>query len=147
MTDPDTGAWTLDLRPQLTQGCENAPDGTSSERRVARDGDRDLVFCGWHVGEGRSHRTTGQLIVNLAPLVIVDIWVTDTGRIVTAETRWSREREDPHKTAAAVHDDPADALKWLRQRARGRLGSVSKEAWRQACSVVTEFADLETERV
>ena len=136
-----TEHWTLNLG--RATDCVNDEDGSASERTVRRDGDLDLVFDGWHV----AHATMDLgAFRNLG----VDVWVTTTGRIVTAETRSTSREGETSRYAAAAHTGHGRAYGWLVDRTGGKVGSlggVSKQAWVQTCRVVAELAGQDRERV
>lgn len=112
--------------------------------RVQRDGDLDLQFSGWKLGEG-SHGVGGGGDSDWNRGVNVRVWLADTGELVTGAHRWTRWQGESDRYTAAVHSSPESALSWLRQDSMdGELGPASKEAWEAACA---EWRGLEGQDV
>lgn len=94
---------------------------------VERDHDLPIQFTGYRVGHGQSNHHKE------APHgTSVEIFVTRSGKIVTAVHQWQREK-DRERFAAAAHSKPEDALEWLKEDGGGYLGKASREAWDDAC--------------
>jgi hypothetical protein len=66
----------------------------------------------------------------------VQIFITGSGKIVTAVYQWQRkEGQERERHKAQVHEGPEKALEWLIGDAEGKLGRSSREAWDMACNV------------
>lgn len=76
----------------------------------------------------------------------VQIFVTGSGKIITAVYQWQRKEgleRERHK--AEVHTDPERALEWLIEDGGGKLGRSSREAWEMACNVEPSLAGHDVE--
>jgi len=128
------------------------PDGVEDfdepgEHRVERDGDRDLQFAGWMLGEGE-HGTGGEVPSDWTRGITVRVFLTTGGRLITASRRWSRWEGASETSSAAAHDSPEAALAWLRGDAsKGKLGPASKDAWEAACAAWPQLAGQDVERI
>ena len=140
---PSTEPWTLDLR--YARYCTNTSDGSSWKHTAQRTGAVDLAFTGWHVGYAEATDATA-----FAPYdwvgIIVRVWVTTTGKIVTGAV-WRARRGDAAEYAAAVHEDAESARAWLVARSELGHGDAGTHAWTMACRVVGEFAGMDVELV
>lgn len=122
------------------------PDGDPQEFRVLRDGDRDLRFTGWLLGEGE-HGTGGNsgFRKDWTRGIVVQIYLTTGRRIVVGARRWSRWQGEGEIHTAEACRTASEALSWLEADSRdGRLGPASKAAWEAACG---RYAGLEGEDV
>jgi hypothetical protein len=96
---------------------------------VERDEQLSLNFVGRLVG-------TNVIDKELPRGTWVRIFVTRAGSLVTSVHQWQRGRGAPRERhVAAVHNTPGEALTWLVEDGKGRLGPASCEAWRMACEV------------
>lgn len=120
--------------------------GEPTDHRVKRDGDRDLSFRGWLLGESE-HGSGGDYPSDWTRGVDVSIYLTTGGNWVTARRSWSSWQGESDSHDAAVHDTPNAALAWLIEDAGGVLGPASKQAWESACDSYPPLRDHETERV
>lgn len=96
--------------------------------RVARSGAKDLQFEGFLLG--RAERSAHRQELDDSGLT-VSVYATVGGKYITHV-----EREDvlgETDSRAAVHDTPEATYAWLVADNRGKLGPVSKHAWREAC--------------
>lgn len=114
--------------------------------RVRRDGDKDLAFAGMLIGTG-DYGTGGQAPCDHTCGTEVEIYLTESAKIVTGVRQWSQWQgeEDVHR--AAVHDHPAGAYEWLVEDCGGTLGRASKEAWEEACENCPALAGADVEEV
>lgn len=120
--------------------------GSPSGLRVRRDGDRDLTFRGWLLGEG-SHGTGSHIQSQCDRGTMVQVYLTTGGRLVTAVYQWTRWQGEHGATRAAAHESADAALAWLVADAGGKLGRASKEAWERACQTYPPIAAAETVEV
>jgi len=119
--------------------------GAPTDVRVVRDGDRDLVFAGWMLGEG-AIGGPGKEPSKWIRSTEVRVWLSASGQLVTGARRWSQEHGlDEPRHAAAVHATAEQALAWLRHDAGGRLGLASKRAWDAACLEWSELRGADVE--
>jgi len=108
---------------------------------LERDDNRPLAFRGNLVG-------FNDVDTNDPRGTQVQIFVTQSGKIITAVYGWQRKAElsrERHK--AAVHTDPEDALAWLIEDGGGKLGRSSRQAWDMACQVEPILAGHDVEVV
>ena len=115
------------------------PTGDAQQHRVARDGDRDMVFHGWLLGEGDRSFPDG-------PYTTVEIYLTGAGAIVTSVEQGTMG-EGVGSARAAAHETPETALAWLIEDAGGTLGPASKEAWEAAGSAYPPIAEHAVEQI
>lgn len=111
--------------------------------RIQRDGDLDLQFRGELIGSGltwRHQNTRG---------TDIRIWRTESGRYVVGSHRWSQWQGESSRFDAAVCDDGAAVLAWLRADSGDGeyLGPLSLEAWEEACSTDPDLEGLDVEVV
>ena len=109
------------------------------QHRVARDGDRDLAFRGWLLGEGDRSIPGGRYTT-------VEIYLTEAGAIVTSVEQGTLG-EGVGSARAAAHDTPEAALAWLIDDASGELGPASKEAWEAAGETYPPIAEHAVETI
>ena len=112
--------------------------GPPTDLMVRRDGDRDLTFEGWVIGDGK--QTT-----NARRTIHVVIYATVSGKFVT-EVRRSHGGTGV-QYAAAVHGRADYALAWLKADNDGQLGTASKDSWEQACQAFPPLQEFLTERI
>lgn len=126
-----------------------APDEPQADIRVRRDGDRDLSFSGWRLGEGSlgSGGSSGYP-GDWTRGTDVTIYLTIGGSLLAHVHQWSRYQgeSDIHRVLGPVAN-PADLLWLLIEDAGGDLGRASKEAWEEACHTYPPLAEMETERI
>jgi len=106
-----------------------ADDPELREFTLERTEDRTLRFQGKLIGwnEVKNFET-------LPRGTQVQIYMTKSGKIITAVYQWDRTYSaDRSRRKAAAHSSPEDALNWLIKDGRGRLGRASKLAWEMAC--------------
>lgn len=107
---------------------ERPDDLLEEEFLVERDGSLPLRFTGRLIG-------ANAIDEDVPRGTSVRVFVTRSAKIVTSVRQWQRGRgASRERNAAAVHETPAEALAWLVEDGRGRLGSASCEAWRKACA-------------
>jgi hypothetical protein len=117
------------------QGAQSrAHLGPPDTMEVRRDGDLDITFSGWVLGDG--DKGTTQVVV----------YGTVGGNLIT-ESRRSAFGRPSGVHRAAVHKTPDEALAWLRADNGGSLGEASKLAWMEACEAWPELKGCATERV
>ena len=124
--------------------------GEPKEYLVQRKNDRDLAFNGWRIGHAQE---SGEYTGYTAG-VEVSVFLTKGKTLVTHVRRWEqgpgKKRPDDRHTVG-VHrvgfDQSGDAVQWLKDDDRGRLGSVSKNAWVDACRSWPELKSKQVERV
>jgi hypothetical protein len=129
--------------------------GQPAEHLLPREGDRDLAFTGWLVGEAQQVIGTRFMRADgsdpYRKIVDVQIFVTPGGAIVTACRRFEQPLDASAARAesvtAAAHRKIEDAIAWLKNDAGGKLGPAGKTAWVNACRSVPELAAQEYERV
>jgi len=110
------------------------------EFTVERDNNRPLQFRGYLIGWNRVDYAT------VPRGTQVSIFVTRSGKIITAVHQWQRsEKLERQRHDAGVHQTPEDALEWLIQDGNGKLGRASREAWEIACSVWSPLQGHEVE--
>lgn len=116
--------------------------------RVERSAERDLVFKGWIVGVGE-HSSDPKFGFTTRRGVIVSIYVSEAGAIITATKRWSDEPKEGDRYTADAHDSPTSALEWLASDAASTegLGKASKEAWLTACESAAGLKSEAEERI
>ena len=103
---------------------------------LTRDGDRDLTFTGWRVGEGEhgSGGTSGyECDWNRG--VKVRIYLTRGGRAVVSRRHWARGQGAGESHEADLYDSAEALLTGLRDE-DGRLRAAEKIAWDDACGNV-----------
>lgn len=129
--------------------------GTPTQFVLPRDGDRDLSFSGWLVGEAQqviptSFRNTGGNDP-YKKVVEVRIYLTPGGAIITACHRYEQPLDGSAVRAAtitaAAHRKFEDAISWLKADAGGKLGQAGKAAWVNACRSIPELQAQEYEHV
>ena len=94
---------------------------------LERDDDLPLQFIGQLIGENEIN----DKVLNGTR---VSVYVTKSGKIVTAAHQWQREK-GRERHAAAAHQMPQAALSWLRADGGGYLGRASRDAWEAACAL------------
>lgn len=110
---------------KMVKGSSQLPAPAIETYTIERDDDRPLQFNGRLIGSNEpdeSHLFGTR----------VEVFVTRSGKIVTAVYQWQREK-GRERWAAAAHQMPEDALNWLKADGGGYLGRASKEAWGEAC--------------
>ena len=113
--------------PYNKQASSNSSHSSAFETFVVeRDDDRPLKFEGRLIGKNDVDED-----VNNGTLV--EIFVTRSGKLVTAVHQW-QDAKNREAFRAAVHMMPDDALEWLKKDGGGYLGRASREAWEQACA-------------
>jgi len=117
---------------------------TMKRYRVTRDGDLDLAFTGRKVGEGESG-DPGDFRHQWNRGTDVTLFLTESGRIVTAASHWSQWQGESGHDTAAVHDSGGEALAWLIEHDGGELGPASKAAWLEAAKAAPEVFRAEEE--
>lgn len=135
--DPTTG------QAVVKEAMEEDPNLMAlREFRVERSDDLPLVFQGYLIG-------WNEIDVSAMPRgTKVSIYVTKSGKIVTAVFQWQRgSHGSKTRHSAGVHATPKDALGWLKQDGGNRLGSASREAWEVACQVWPPLQGHEVEVV
>ena len=137
---PSIEPWTS-LHLERARHCTNARNGAAWTHTAARTGDVPLTFTGWHVGYAESVDAAHDFVG-----VLVNVWVTTTGKVVTSTVSRAK-RGQAAAYAAAVHDDPHSARRWLGDVAQLGHGNAGMGAWAMACRVVGDFSDLAAERV
>ena len=128
--------------------------GEPEAKRVVRDGDLDLAFEGWLLGEGE-HGTGGSsgFRKDWTRGVHVRLWLTVGGALVAGVKRWSRWQGEVDRWAAEAfgnvgsEDALLAVLDWLRDDAGGELGEASKDAWEAACGKWPGLEGYECEAV
>jgi hypothetical protein len=116
--------------------------------RVQRDGERDLSFTGWLIGEGEvsSGKMDPEKYAVTERRVSVRVFVTQGGRFVGhVHRRWRFEEE--YRDDARVCDDGQALLDFLRETNNWSLGQASRDAWNAACKKFPPLAPLEVEVV
>ena len=111
---------------KMVRGSSQLPDSALQTITLERDDDRPLQFQGRLIGSNDPDE-------NMKHGTRVEVFVTKSGKIVTAVYQWQHEN-DRERWAAAAHQMPDDALNWLKQDGGGHLGRASKEAWDSACA-------------
>jgi hypothetical protein len=118
----------------------NATLGPPAPRYLERKGDRDLHAVAWSIGLGRIE--AGQRRTE------VEIFLTANGTVITVRRSWTGSAdENYHESTGDAHVTVDAAYRWLLVDGKGKLGSVSKMAWVQACRNVPLMAALEFERI
>lgn len=140
---PSTEPWTLDLRH--ARYCTNTTDGSSWTHTAQRTGAVDLAFTGWHVAYAEATDATARSPYDWAG-IIVRVWVTTTGKIVSGAV-WRAKRGDVDEYTAAVHDSAESARAWLVALSELGHGDAGTHAWTMACRVVGDFAGMDVELV
>lgn len=94
-----------------------------------RDGDRDLTFVGWLLGEGE-HGTGGNsgFAFDWTRGTVTRVYLTTGGNLVVAVRRWSNWQGERERRAAAVCRTIDEVLDWLRADNHGELGVSAKAA-------------------
>lgn len=134
------------------QSTPRHPKGTEDfdlpeHHRIERDGDRDLQFSGWLLGEGVTGNG-GDYASNWTRGVHVNIYLTTGGNLVCHTERWSNWVGEGERHTAAVCRDAGEVLSWLRNdTCDGQLGRAGKKAWGMACDVWTPLTDDDVEVV
>lgn len=76
----------------------------------------------------------------------VAIYETTGGQIVTHVYGWQKNVGGLRKRhACGIHSTPQEALQWLIEDGKGRLGPASKKAWLSACNQHARFKGLGVE--
>lgn len=109
---------------------------------IQRDGKLDLAFVGLRIGCGGDADDW-----DAVGGTVVDIYLTETGRLVTHVRRWSGREGERARHTAAVHADAASAVGWLYEDGDGYLYPAAKEAWSAACRRIHALWDAEVEWV
>jgi len=114
------------LRQSREQG-----DGTDLPTfTLKRDDNRPLRFTGNLVGYNEVDPENDPRGTQ------VQIFITGSGKIITAVYQWQRkENLERERHKAQVHRSPEDALNWLIGDGGDKLGRSSREAWDMACNV------------
>lgn len=123
------------------KGLETDPNRMAlREFKIERDDNLPLVFQGYLVG-------WNEIDVSAVPRgTKVSIYVTRSGKIVTAVYQWQRgAQNEKRRYAAAVHVKPEEALEWLIKDGGKRLGKASRDAWELACEVWPPLQGREVE--
>ena len=113
--------------------------GEPKEYVVPRKGDRDLAFKGWRIGNAEEKNAYSE-----ESGVEVSVYLTEGNALITDVRRWS---EDYEEHSAGVHCSADDAVQWLKNDDKGRLGTVSKSAWVAACEFLPDMKGKDVERV
>lgn len=118
------------------------PQAPKTDRHlVDRDDGRPFSFDGQLIGFNKVDE-------ELPRGTRVTVFVTKSGKIITAVFQWQRdESRDRSRRAAAIHTTPDEALAWLIQDGGGHLGRCSREAWEMACKTWVPFQGLDVEVV
>lgn len=126
---------TLDLSYLPTQTGE-----ADAEYVLPRDGDRALRFKGSLVGSS---------VPEDAPVgTVVSIWKTQGGNYITYVHQWQcRDTGLVERRKGGAHASGETALEWFKDNNRGSLGTVTLEAWEQACANDPDLASLQYENI
>lgn len=116
------------------------------EHRLERDGDRDVSFTGWEIGEGRIGER-GKSLHDSSRGTTVMIYLTEGGRYLAHVVQWSAWEGDSLRRVLGPADDGEELLALLVEDAGGELGRASKEAWEAACAAWPDLGEHETERI
>lgn len=125
--------------------------GEPKRYRVERDGDRDLAFRGWRIGEGSdgSGGTSGYAH-DWNRGTDVRIYVTTGGNYVIYKRYWSCWQGERERHEAAIHRSSTAALAAMRRTdcdyERG-LDRAEKEAWVEACGHYSGLDGQDVEQV
>jgi hypothetical protein len=115
----------------LRRAREEADTASGDQQyTLERDDNRPLQFRGILVGYNEAN------IAEDVRGTQVQIFVTGSGKIITAVYQWQRKEgleRERHK--AKVHESPEAALDFLIGDGGGKLGRASREAWEMACNV------------
>lgn len=127
------------LRPVIDAESAAAELGEPVDVRLAREGDLDLAFRGWHLSqeEHGGEQRGGRL----------SVYLTAAGLLVTSSCRWGLRGRAGTVCRAGVHADPAAAVEWFRADAGGKLGPTSKELWEAACERLPALREWQTETI
>jgi hypothetical protein len=115
-----------------TEHCDREL-GSAKDFRFSRQGDLDLEFAGWLVGESeesiREDRST----------MGVTLYYTTNNFIVARIVRHLPSNRGPDhshvvKSKAQAFSSWRDMIAWLKEDGRGWLGENSKVAWEEMCS-------------
>lgn len=114
--------------------------GSPLRHVLPRDGDRALRFTGTLVGS--SVPTPGSVGT------VVSIWRTQGGNYITYVHQWQqRDTGLVERRKGGAHNTGDAAVQWFKDNNRGVLGSVTLEAWEQACKNDPELAGLQYEDI
>lgn len=134
--------------------------GEPEDKRVQRDGDRDLQFAGWLLGIGACG-SGGNYERDWTRGTRVRIWVSAGGAFIVGAHRWSRwQGEGALYSAEVIAPDPetpsplrlgeqwSKVLDWLSSdTGSGELGPAGKQALEDAASNWSAVAGLDVEVV
>lgn len=120
-------------------------DSNFKELRLGRDGDLDIIFDGRVIGEGE-HGGPGSDPRKWTRTTEVVIYKTRNGKIVT-HVHQSSETDEVGVHRAEIHDNPREALEWLKKDSGGALGRASKMAWQEACETDKDLEGMDVKRV
>lgn len=124
----------------LRRSREEEDSGETQEFTLERDDNLPLRFKGTLVGYNdvdidRDPRGTQ-----------VQIFITGSGKIITAVYQWQRKEgleRERHK--ACAHGNPEAALEFLIEDGGDKLGRSSREAWDMACNVEPSLKGYDVE--
>jgi hypothetical protein len=80
---------------------------------------------------------------------VVEIAITTTGTLVTLVRTFTRSSDGHHHEGESrqhLHETPAQALAWLIDDGRGKLGPAAKTAWMQACARFAPMKGMDRDR-
>jgi hypothetical protein len=107
--------------------------GPPKAHRLPQQGDLDLEFSGWKVGDSE------EVVRDDRSSVGVTMYFTTKGFLVAQVTRHlpsNRGPQYPHvkKSKAQAFSSWKEMLTWLKEDGRGWLGENSKIAWEETCT-------------
>jgi hypothetical protein len=114
--------------------------GEPTAWRLPRDGNRDLTFRGWRLGDETVEVGTGRR-------VHATVYLTTGGRLVCHRVHLTQWQEEEDHAAAAICDSPEAAYQWWLDDNRGQLGRAAYTAWEEACQQVEALSVYETEDI
>ena len=112
--------------------------------RVTRSGAKDLEFAGYLLGQARREADLpGERSL------LVSIYATVGGKYITHAERGADELPGgaPAEARAGVHDSADEAFACLLSYNKGKLGTVTKTAWEEACRTWPALRGMDVERV
>lgn len=120
--------------------------GEVHAHRIVRDGDRDISFRGWLLGEGESGSGgTSGYRCDWTRGVTVKIYLTTGGNYVVSKSFWSRWQGEGESFEGGIYRSGEALLEAL--KTDGALRKAEKEAWEEACVDWAPLAALEAESV